>query len=930
MFHHLRSLAIGFWLLPMFLLPGAIRALGQSVVELQRKGNAIYRDQPAEALRLFGQARELALQLGQTDRAANIRVDESTVYNVMYDNYRRATTSCRAGLQLNPLADSTRFKLWASLGELYHQRNRPDSLAFFWKRANDLLTARPALERETSAYVAVFWSNQGLSYLEQGDYRQAERCFQKRLLLLVNQNTPTRQAIAENQFAYFYMETGQLARADSLFGASLYHYTASDLTRGWLLLGLVECRLKQQRSDAVPELIHEATQCARRAQADGAELAAYLDQSQGKYWEQKNRPAEAKIFFARSLVTSRRLGASNRLLWRGLMAMSRMARQPNDLPNALAFVQQAIQQASVRFRSNDLSQNPTPADFLNGPDLFESLCRKAQLLRAARGMVNHLQLADQTYERAFALSDLLQESYSSEWTKLVAQKKLRPAYREALAVAYDCYRQNPNPTTLARLLNRQERGNASVLRETLQTLQNPYSNAPLQLIEQLQQTKNRLSVAKTAWVERNSENTESIDSELVNAELAWNRVYQQLHPYRRSRKLQPDLLAKLQNRLDHQTALLQYSLTPDSLLVTVVKAQTVRVMLLPVSGADLNRLSSILRHEAYRNPDPFQYTGQESAQALFNQLLRPIWSELRDIRRLVIVRDGPLHYLPFEVLETGRRPNDYLLRYMAISYGYSMSSLTENRVSDSVGTPSVLSMAPFVPTKTALATLQKQNLDPLPGSENEAEVVPGTYSTAGNASKRTFLTLLPQHQLLHLATHAEASDTDPGNSFIAFFPDESSYRLYAHELDVLDLRHIRLAVVTACRTGNGQLHEGEGLLSLSRAFASAGCPQIITSLWNAHDGTTAILTKLFYTELRRGQPTDVALQQAKLQFLEMQTSRGAYSPPHFWAHLVLMGNPQAVFPTASNGAWAWLGIGLAVLLALILVTYSLYQNRRLR
>ena len=127
--------------------------------------------------------------------------------------------------------DSTRFKLWASLGEMYHQQERPDSVAFCWQQADHLLTTHPTLERETRAYVAAYWGNRGTAWLQQGDYPLAERCFQKRLLL-VDRRDPNRVALAENQFATFYLVTHQLSKADSLFGVSLRHYTGSGLERG--------------------------------------------------------------------------------------------------------------------------------------------------------------------------------------------------------------------------------------------------------------------------------------------------------------------------------------------------------------------------------------------------------------------------------------------------------------------------------------------------------------------------------------------------------------------------------------------------------------------------------------------------------------------------------------------------------------------------
>ena len=779
-------------------------ASAQSVAELQKEANKLYRKDLAEAVRLFNQAWQLALTQGQIDRAANIRVDEGTAYYA-HDDYHRAATVCRAGLRLTPLADSTQFKLWASLGEMYHQRNRPDSLTWCWQRADALLATRPALENEARTYVAAFWGNRGTAYFEQGDYRLAERCFQKRLLLLVRHSTPDRQAIAANQFAYFYLKTGQTARADSLFSASIRQYTDPDPMRGWLLLGLVDCRLQQKKPQTVRDLLEEARHIARKAGADGAELAGYVDQATGQYWLQQRNLPLARVFFRRSLAVGESMGRASRLAGRNLMALSRLAQQQGNLTEALTLVQRALQMHSVHFNKTDLKQNPSPADFLNGPDLFESLYWKAHLLRLAQGTwPDALGLSDQTFDQAFALSDVLQGGYSSELTKLFIQEKLRPAYREALALAYTRYRKQPSPATLAELLHRQEQGNASVLHETQQTLQNPYPNAPSRLLEQLQQAKTRLTEAKSEWISRGkSRKDTSAETSLINAELAWNQAYQALAPYRIDKTSASNLVARLQKRLDTQTAFLQYSLTPDSLLLTVVTAHRIRVLLLPISLAELTHLATALQYEAYRNPDPFPYAGQAAAQALFKKLLRPIWSDLKTIRRLMIVRDGPLHHLPMEVLETGLHPNDYLLRYMAITYAYSMYSLVDEPAIPISGKPSVLGMAPFAVDKTTLPIIQQAGYDPLEGSEKESVAVASTHSTAASASKRNFLDLLPAYQILHLATHAEASQTDPDESYIAFYPDGSSHRLYAHELGMLDLRHIRMAVLTGCNTGNG-------------------------------------------------------------------------------------------------------------------------------
>ena len=898
----------------------------QSVTDLQKEANGCYQQDLARAVRLFERARQLAMKQGQPDWAANVCVDEATAY-YKHDDYRMATSICQAGLRLTPLADSTQFKLWASLGEMYHQRNRPDSLARCWQRADALLAARSTLENAARTYVAAFWGNRGTAYFEQGDYRMAERCFQKRLLLLSRHSTPDRQAIAENQFAYFFLKTAQPVRADSLFRASLNHYSSPDQTRGWLLLGLVDCRLQENQPQMVGSLLTEARRIARQAGADGTELVGYVDQAMGQYWLGKHEPRTARIFFWRSLKVGERLGRASQLGGRSLLALSQLAQRQGNTMEALRLIQRAIQKGSVHFSATDISQNPAPTDFLNGSDLFEWLCWKAHLLHLAKEKLpDALVFAEQTYKRAFALSDVLQDAYSSELTKLFVRNKLRLAYREAIAVAYDCYRQQPSAARLLTLLHWQERGNASVLHETQQELQNPYLNAPPRLLEQIQHVKIRLSAAKTNWIEKGQTGTnKTVETELVNAELAWSRVYHLLHAYRIRSSVIPDCVALLQKRLPYQTAFLQYSLTADSLLLTVVTAHHIRVLLLPVSLTELNHLIVTLRSEASQNPDPFPYSGQASAQTLFQKLIRPVWADLDSIQRIVMVRDGPLHYLPMEVLETGLRPNDYLLRYVAITYAYSMNSLVSRAVVQPHNNPSVLSMAPFAVDEITLPIIQQQGYKPLAGTEKEALAVAQTHSVAGNASKRTFLNLLPNHEVLHLATHAEASETNPDEAYIAFFPDGPAHRLYAHELELLDLRHVRLTVLSACRTGSGALYDGDGLLSLSWAFTAAGCPQVITSLWKTHDGATEILMELFYDELRQGKPTDVALQQAKLRFLTAQTADGEFSPPHFWAHLILMGDYQPVYVEPSN--WFWLTLGIICgLLSLIAVNRLRHQR----
>ncbi|WP_370698623.1 CHAT domain-containing tetratricopeptide repeat protein [Fibrella musci] len=888
----------------------------QSADALWRQANAAYTEQPQQALGLFQQAEQLAIAQRRFDLAANIFVDEATLHYIIYNNYQQATLACQKGLALRPIADSTQFKLWASLGEMYHRRNLPDSANRSWQQADLCLARRPGIERQTPTYVAAYYGNRGTDLFEEHDYRLAAQFFQKQLRLLARAGTKLHKAVAENQFAYFYLKTGQLDRADSLFQQAVRTYPVitrpGDLNRGWFLLGLIDCRLQRQQPDSLLPLLRQTEQLARQAGEAGRELASYLALAKGRYYTLCQQPAPARTAFVQSLALARPLSNAWVLLWQNQMALSYWHNRWGTAQQALTYAQQAIQTVSVEFRAANLADNPTVQQFLNGPKLAESLYWKARLLHQTTSLPNHLSLANQTYDRALALSAHLQATYGSDITRLFIQTKLRPALEDALAVAYACYQQQPDAAQLQTLRTRQEQASAAILLAGCQREQ----QLPAAVRVGWQQAKARLSAAKNALANQpNASQLPQLRAELVDAELAWGRLQRQtvpaMLPVRQTTATDQVSSTTLQQQLGTQTAFLHYSLTPDSLLLTVTTKHRTQVRCLPISRTQLTRLCLRFRREVYRNPDPFQYAGQADAQALFDKLLRPVWPSLRNIERLVIVRDGPLHHLPFEVLAVTNRPDDYLIRHMAITYAYSAAGFVQARRPGATDAPLLLSMAPF--TQATPPGNPFGQYSPLPGSEREAGSVGGTQSTGGNASKAQFLALNTTHQLIHLATHAEANHTNYDESFVAFYPTDANHRLYAHEIETLPLQHVRLTMLSACRSGNGPLQAGEGLLGLARAFAAAGCPQTVASLWNAHDGTTARLSTLFYEELQRGLPSDVALQRAKIRFLDSQPAGGAFTPPHFWAHLILIGQHQPVFPPASKFPVSWLLAGAVVL-----------------
>jgi hypothetical protein len=103
-------------------------------------------------------------------------------------------------------------------------------------------------------------------------------------------------------------------------------------------------------------------------------------------------------------------------------------------------------------------------------------------------------------------------------------------------------------------------------------------------------------------------------------------------------------------------------------------------------------------------------------------------------------------------------------------------------------------------------------------------------------------------------------------------------------------------------------------MSQARAFAFAGCPSMVMSLWNVSDRSSSELMVAFYRELKAGKNKDEALRLAKLRYLQMVSPE--YAKPVYWAGFVPVGEmeglPESYF---SDGHWHWgrlLALGLAV------------------
>jgi CHAT domain-containing protein len=125
----------------------------------------------------------------------------------------------------------------------------------------------------------------------------------------------------------------------------------------------------------------------------------------------------------------------------------------------------------------------------------------------------------------------------------------------------------------------------------------------------------------------------------------------------------------------------------------------------------------------------------------------------------------------------------------------------------------------------------------------------------------------------------DANSTSPLDSAIILSKGSNGYRLYARDVAVAPLS-ADLVTVSACKSAGGRTLTGEGLVGFAWAFFQAGARNVVTSLWNANDVSTAGLMDRFYSGVEAHHSYASALREAKLAMLDSNTN---YKKPYYWA-----------------------------------------------
>jgi CHAT domain-containing protein len=530
-----------------------------------------------------------------------------------------------------------------------------------------------------------------------------------------------------------------------------------------------------------------------------------------------------------------------------------------------------------------------------------------QLLHAQTGKLEWLQAAADTYTSAFDLADYVATVYDNDEARLFLSQVRFTIHSKPVLLALQLFDLTGDKKFAAKAYEFDQRGKATALAYRQQELLAKKDLLSANREQRLKEEITRLSLA--AGRSTDSQQMASLGQAIRDAEIALGKLHDQSGTVSQT---VPDLRQLQRKLLDHYTAILSYNLSAGRLVCFSITANDFRVTQKTLPADFQDKTKKII--EGFQK---FAVADERELQQWY-RLLIP--DSLQHITRWIVIPDGQLHYLPFEALkdDAGR----YLVEKQSVQYQYTTALLQLERKNFASAT--TLGMAPFADNQLATRQLM------LPRSATELSHIKGRHFFDSSATKQRFLRALPEYEILHLATHAQLDEATPQLSHIVFSPVADSSGpaslLFLDEIKNLPLQRTRLVILSACATAAGSLLQGEGVMSISRAFAYAGCPNVVTTLWKAEDAATAYLTQRLHRYLQDGKTLDRALQEAKKDYLNDRSINPRMKRPAYWAHLVFIGDYQR--EGTDPVIWWITGVSALIFVVLAAIQFRKRQPRR--
>ncbi len=623
---------------------------------------------------------------------------------------------------------------------------------------------------------------------------------------------------------------------------------------------------------------------------------------------------------------------------------------------ALENYQKALQTFIPDFTENEVTENPSQELWILEIWLMEIFKRKGDCFYAKykdSKSDKWLYLAEENYELAATFTENVRLSFTETASKLKLGSQTNMFYEELIKVKLALFTHTKKPQYKSQAFLISQRANAFVLRGLLNEKQAlKVADIPKDSIVLFETYAKDITILKQKVedsIEIDSSQKLLIDAKegFQNLKNAISENYPKFDMLRNN--LEGVTVQQIQASIDTSTQFIKYFLGSETLYVFSISKEHFFVdqIQLPENFQELiaqyrQSLSDISFINKKYNLAEKQYL--QTAHSLYKILLKKPLQNLNnttDIQKLTIIPDGVLHTIPFQTLLTNKSDSwanldNAVIKKYAISYHYFCKMLVHKIVDfkhtngftsfglelDEATLRHVQKMTKdSIQNSTINDNLRNMALYKLTFSDDEAlqlaTLMNGKSWINKEATKTNFIQNASNSSSIHLATHALLDTENPNISALIFTKTTDTIsnllrldEIYNHNFNA------NMITLSACNTGFGKYHKGEGLQSLARAFNFSNIPSVTATLWSIPDASSATLMKLYYSYLKQGFSKSVALQKAQLEYVENdEISSPASRLPFYWAAWTHIGANDAItFEQQNNFTYYLLSIPILLLL----------------
>lgn len=526
-------------------------------------------------------------------------------------------------------------------------------------------------------------------------------------------------------------------------------------------------------------------------------------------------------------------------------------------------------------------------------------------------------------ESALYLNDISRKELVTMNTKETRARKQAQLTELGIEASYAGFRHNGQSTYQEKTIYFIEKSKSNILFDQVQENRAiSYSGLPGELIKYELALKGELSLSKNKLLKRKRTDPqfsqlkstyEEKQREYINLISELEEKYPDYYELKyadikiRTEDLQRSIPTK------HQL-ILQYYMGAENIYIAAITRIDKHIEIISYDSILIRTLEVMIKQIS--NPNITEYENSPNtynefilaSEYLYGKILLPALEKFdKSIKELIIIPDGILYFLPFEVLLTQKSVSEhidyaslpYLVNKYQVSYEYSLLLLFENLKLKPVKGDAYLGYAPSYfqgNYPSSSEDYRAQILTPLIGNQAEVKKCCGIWKGVSfigkEATELAFRDHVSNANIIHLATHTLINNDSPQESSFAFEPgtsEEYDGFLYTHELYNMNINS-NLVVLSGCETGIGKNKKGEGILSLARAFKYAGCSNMLISLWKVNDNSTKEIIVSFNENLKKGMEKDEALRQAKISYLQGYKNLH----PFYWSGFILIGNEYPI------------------------------------